>query len=152
MRVCRLPILKPAASRRSGAATVETALVLPIFFMVLLGMVEIGRAFMVSQLLTNAAREGARIAIMNNSTNTEVVNAVGDIVQRTIGVAPADVTVNILVSEHAGNPSTSNNVALAKKRDLCEVEVQVAYTKVNMIPVKYFSGATLTGQAAMRHE
>jgi Flp pilus assembly protein TadG len=137
---------------RHGAATVETALVLPVFFMVMLGMVEIGRAFMVSQLLTNAAREGARVAIMNNSTNTEVTNTVTDIAQRTIGVAPANVTVNILVSEYPGNPSTSNNVALATKRDLCEVEVRVAYDKVNFIPIKWLTGAQLTGQAAMRHE
>lgn len=140
------------STERSGAATVETALVLPIFFMVMLGLVEIGRAFMVSQLLTNAAREGARVAIMNNSTNAEVSNTVADIAQRTIGVNPADVAVNIIVTEYAGNPSTGNDVALAKKRDLCEVEVQVNYDKVNLIPIKYLTGATLTGQAAMRHE
>jgi Flp pilus assembly protein TadG len=43
---------------------VEMALVLPVFMMVLLGIVEFGRAMMVSQLLANASREGARLAIV----------------------------------------------------------------------------------------
>ena len=42
---------------RRGAALVEMALVLPIFFGVVLGIVEFGRAMMVSQMVTNAARE-----------------------------------------------------------------------------------------------
>jgi Flp pilus assembly protein TadG len=139
-------------TERRGAATVETALVLPVFFMVMLGIVEVGRAFMVSQLLTNAAREGARTAIMTNSTNTEVETVVKDILQRTVGVAPANVAVTIIVTEYTGNPPAANNVAQARQRDLCEVEVRVNYDKVNLIPIKYLTGAQLLGQAAMRHE
>ena len=45
---------------RRGAAVVEMALVLPIFFMVVLGIIEFGRAFMIGQLVTNAAREAVR--------------------------------------------------------------------------------------------
>jgi Flp pilus assembly protein TadG len=36
---------------------VEMALVLPIFFTVLLGIVEFGRAMMIGQLITNSARD-----------------------------------------------------------------------------------------------
>lgn len=43
--------------RRSGA------LVLPIFFLVVGGIIEFGRAFMISQVLQNAAREGCRKAV-----------------------------------------------------------------------------------------
>jgi len=45
--------------RRRGAAAVEMALVLPIFFTVVLGIIEFGRAMMVSQLMATSAREGA---------------------------------------------------------------------------------------------
>lgn len=45
---------------RRGAAAVEMALVLPLFLLVIFGIVEIGRAFMVEHLLANAARVGAR--------------------------------------------------------------------------------------------
>lgn len=138
--------------RRFGAATVETALVLPLFLLVLMGIVEIGRALMVAQLLNNAAREGSRAAVMTGSTNTEVTTTVQNVVQSLIGVAPADVTVEITVTEYAGNPSTGNNVANANKRDMCQVAVSVPFNKVNWIPMNWLSNQSLSGQSAMRHE
>ena len=104
----------PPQSERRGAATVEMALVLPVFFMVMLGIVEVGRAFMVSQLLTNAAREGSRVAIMTNSTNTEVTNTITDIVQasRLCSRRCLDHDHRYAVSR---NPNPGNNVNLAKK-------------------------------------
>jgi Flp pilus assembly protein TadG len=46
--------------RRRGAALVEFALVLPVLLLTLLGILELGRVLQVQQVLTNAAREGAR--------------------------------------------------------------------------------------------
>ena len=47
-----------------GAAIIETAITLPILLLVAVGIFEFGRAYQTSQVLTNAAREGARIAIL----------------------------------------------------------------------------------------
>jgi Flp pilus assembly protein TadG len=57
-------------SRRSGAATVELALVMS-FLMVplLIGVWEMGRAVQVQQIVTNAAREGARLASQGRTIN-----------------------------------------------------------------------------------
>lgn len=137
---------------RRGAATVEMALVLPIFFLVLVGIVEVGRAFMIAQLLTSAAREGCRLAVMTGSTNSEVTQTVKDVVQSTTSIAPADVQVTITIQEASGNPDTGDQVAVARKRDLCEVKAKVAYNKINLLPIKFLVGTTLTGQSAMRHE
>lgn len=137
---------------RDGAALVETALVLPIFFMIVLGIIEFGRAMMVAQLLTNGAREGTRVAIMPGSTNTEVETAVKSFVTNSVGVAANKVTVNITVTPAAGNPNPGNNVALANKRDLCTVVVQVAFSDVDYLPGKFLGGSQLIGQSAMRHE
>ncbi len=144
----------PRPDERRGAALVETAIVLPIFFMVVLGIIEFGRAFMVAQLLNNAAREGTRIAIMAGSTNTEVETAVQNFVASSVGVATADVDVDITVTAATGNPTPSpaNDVSVARKRDLCEVVVTVPFTKVNYMPAKFLVSASLTGQSAMRHE
>jgi len=46
-----------------GATIVEAALVIPILFMFLIGILEFGRAFNEYQVLTNAAREAARYAV-----------------------------------------------------------------------------------------
>ncbi len=45
---------------RMGSAIVEMAMVLPIFILLVVGIVEFGRVLMVQQVITNAAREGAR--------------------------------------------------------------------------------------------
>lgn len=140
------------ASNREGAALVETALVLPIFFMIVLGIIEFGRAMMVAQLLTNGAREGTRVAIMPGSTNTEVETAVKSFVSSSVGVAAENISVAITVTPAAGNPNPGNNVALANKRDLCSVVVQVAFSDVDYLPGEFLAGSNLIGQSAMRHE
>lgn len=139
-------------SPRSGAAMVETALVLPIFFMVVLGIVEFGRAMMVAQLLNNGAREGCRIAIMTGSTNAAVETAVLDFVEDAVGVDRNQVTVTITVTPAPGNPDPANNVANANKRDLCEINVSVPFDQVDFLPGTYLADSNLSGQCAMRHE
>jgi hypothetical protein len=54
-----------------GQALVEFALVVPIFLVMLMGVVDIGRAIWAQNSLAAAAREGARFAIVHGgSTNT----------------------------------------------------------------------------------
>lgn len=45
---------------QSGVAAVEFALVLPLFLMLVMGAIDWGWFFHIDQLVTNAAREGAR--------------------------------------------------------------------------------------------
>jgi Flp pilus assembly protein TadG len=142
---------RPDEARR-GAALVEMALVLPIFCTVILGIVEFGRAMMVAQLLTNGAREGARVAIMPGSTKADVENAVLDFVESSVGVSREKVTVTVTVTAAAGNPDPGNNLANANKRDLCEVLVEVLFSDVDYIPAKFLSDRKLVGQSAMRRE
>jgi Flp pilus assembly protein TadG len=137
---------------RGGAAMVETALVLPVFFMIVLGIVEFGRAMMVAQLLTNGAREGARLAVMADATNTSVETAVLDFVETSVGVPRGNVTVTITVTAAAGNPDPANNLANANKRDLCNVLVSVPFADVDYLPGEYLADRNLIGQCAMRRE
>jgi len=55
--------LKKIASGTSGSEIAEAALVLPIFFLLLLGIYWFGRAFNVYSTINHAAREGARAAV-----------------------------------------------------------------------------------------
>jgi Flp pilus assembly protein TadG len=57
----KLSRVAPRCARR-GQAVTELALVIPILLMVLIGIVEFGRAWMMSQVVTDAARQGARTA------------------------------------------------------------------------------------------
>jgi len=49
-----------------GTAIIETALTLPMLLLVSVGIFEFGRAYQTWQVLTNAAREGARLAVLPN--------------------------------------------------------------------------------------
>lgn len=49
-----------------GQALVEFALLLPLVMLILVGIVEFGRAWQAKQTLTDAAREGARAAVVGN--------------------------------------------------------------------------------------
>lgn len=61
---------------RRGASVVEFALVAPVFFMLMIGIIEVGRALMIQQVLINASRVGARQAALLNTTSTAVTGAV----------------------------------------------------------------------------
>jgi hypothetical protein len=51
-----------------GAVAVEFAVVLPLLALILFGVIEYGYALYVQQSLTNAAREGCRIAVLQTSS------------------------------------------------------------------------------------
>lgn len=52
---------------RRGQALVELALTLPLFFAVLVGIVQVGVLFHRQLILTDSAREGARLAALGTS-------------------------------------------------------------------------------------
>ena len=137
---------------RRGAAIVEMALVLPIFFAVVLGIVEFGRAMMVSQMVTNAAREATRLAIIDGSTNATVETWVEEFLHDSINVTASDVTVTITVVAAPGNDDPMNQVGNAQARDLVTVKVSVPFDKVSYVPGSYLNGKNLSAQSSMRHE
>jgi Flp pilus assembly protein TadG len=53
----------------STSQLLEVALALPFLLVILIGMIDFGSAYNLKQNLTNAAREGARIAVSNPLTN-----------------------------------------------------------------------------------
>lgn len=65
--------------RHGGQSMVEFAVLAPIFFLLLLGTIDLGRAVYIYNSISDAAREGARAAIPFDSplpTTTAVVGAV----------------------------------------------------------------------------
>src|SRR5437868_15213382 len=64
--------LRPLTSARWGATAVETAAVVTVFLLFLFGILEYCRLVYVQQVVINAAREGARYAIVN-TTDTNLV-------------------------------------------------------------------------------
>lgn len=62
--------------KERGAALIESAITIPIILLVSVSIFEFGRAYQTWQVLTNAAREGARVAIILGRTDADVRSAV----------------------------------------------------------------------------
>ena len=76
-----------------GQALVEFALILPIFILLLVGIFDMGRAVYDYNVISNAARQAIRVAIVNQDT-AAITN---EAVQHSIGIATAsDVTVQFV--------------------------------------------------------
>lgn len=135
----RRAFLSKNTDDRRGAAVVEFAIVAPVFFLLVIGLVEFGRALMVQQVLTNASRVGARTAIGLNTTTTEVINATTEYAQ---GVSVPGVQVSVTPSP-----------AAAKAGDPITVTVTIPYEEVSWLPAPWFiSDTTLSASSIMRKE
>ena len=79
-----------------GAALIETAITIPLILLICVGIFEFGRAYQTSQVLTNAAREGARIAILAGVSDADVRTTVRGYMAsgRLPNAATADVNIN----------------------------------------------------------
>ena len=137
-RLCR--------KHRRGAAAVEFAIIAPIFFLLILGMIEIGRGVMVQQIITNASREGARLAVLPGTTASEVTARVDDILSSS-GINGA--TTQILNEQ--GSPLDPQ---VAGYGEVIKVVVTVPFSSVSWMPGadKYLAGKDLSATTVMRGE
>ena len=72
-----------------GQGLVEMALILPVLLLLIVGMLEFARAWNVKQVITDAAREGARLAVAPDGgvTQAEVRAAIDTALSRS-GIPP----------------------------------------------------------------
>lgn len=97
--------------RQRGTAAVELALILPVFLLLLFGLMELSVAFYDQAVLTNASREGARagIVLRNPKLTTDEIQQVvlnytnGSLITFGAAVSPV-VTVTQSVSATFPNP------------------------------------------------
>jgi Flp pilus assembly protein TadG len=61
-----------------GAALLEAAITVPIILLISVGIFEFGRAYQTQQILVNAAREGARLAVIQGSSDANIRARVND--------------------------------------------------------------------------
>lgn len=117
----------------------EFAIVAPVFFMMVIGFIEFGRALMVQQVLINASRVGARMATTTGATSGAVQSAVQEY---TTGVAVPGVNVAV-----------SPNPASAPAGTVITVTASVPFNNVSWMTSPWFlGGKTLTANSQMRKE
>ena len=140
-------------SDRRGAALVEAAVVLPIFFLAILALVEFGRAMMVGQLVTNAAREGARQAILYGSDDAEVRTHVLSFLQNAGDIDPAAVTLTVSIAPGPDRDGPDpTDLTEADSGDRVTVEIVVPWDQAGWGGLRWLGGKSFRGTATMRHE
>lgn len=101
-------ILKHTRRQSRGQTMVEFALLLPIFILVLVGIFDAGRAVYAYHTVNNAAREGGRQAIVDQTLDHVQARAAQHAV--ALGVDPADVIVDYRDTQTPETPDSCLDV------------------------------------------
>jgi len=80
--------------REHGQDLIELALLLPLLLVILMSVLDLGRAFSTYMVLTNAAREGARVGA-RNPYDTAAITEVALNETRSAGLPDDEVTVSV---------------------------------------------------------
>lgn len=134
--------------RDAGQSLAEFAILLPVLMGVLVGIFEFGRAWNIDQVLTNAAREGARLAVVPTTTSENEVTAAVHGVLTDAALDPGLAALQVVgFGDGYGSPTT--------------VEVKYPYQFTFLGPVMRLMGVgdgptpgaiTLTSRITMRNE
>jgi Flp pilus assembly protein TadG len=130
--------------KRNGAITAELAIVSPVLFLVIFGIIEIGRGIMVIHLLNNAAEVGCRTGIIEGESTANIKTAVSGVLS-SANVSGQTTTVEV--------NGVYVDASTAVSGDQISVTVTIPASSISWIPVpKYLSSKTLQGQYTMRRE
>jgi len=110
-----------SARTRRGLSTVEFAIILPVIVLLTFGVVEYGWMFLKMQEITNAARQGARVAARADVTMPEITAAV-DSAMAISGFETGQYTI---VFEN-GNPVTID------PGEIFSISVRVNYPTISL--------------------
>ena len=117
------------SNRRRGQSMVEFALVLPIFMLVLSGILDFGFALYSRMSVISAAREGARAAIMvpDNTTITSVAQAAAISAGAGAGLTLGTPTVTCIQTSASPSSTTVIDCTTAVSGDSVAVRVNFSY-------------------------
>src|SRR4026208_141024 len=90
-----------------GAALIETAITIPLVLLISVSIFEFGRAYQTWQVLTNAAREGARVSILTDQTDAAVTAAARNYMSRGRLTIAASAPINVERSVAFGGNTAS---------------------------------------------
>ena len=147
----RLP-LRRRGHRSRGQGLVEFALVFPLFILLVMAIVDLGLSVFAYNSITNAAREGARLAIVNQDTAKITTRATSQ-----ASVARSQ-TVSIAYYQAAtdGTPDTTKPCPIGSASYiaagcLAVVTFQGSYAPITPIigSVLFKNGVTFTAKAVL---
>ena len=149
-------VARKLCGRRHGQAMVEFALVVPIFLLLVIGVIEFGRAWNLQQTITDAAREGARRAVVFDPSLT--IPAVNTAIKAKIKAAGFDSTLAVINWQNCTAACVTATTFNLGPGNVLRVEVQMPYRFVWLKPLMNLANTssdgslTLSTATQMRHE
>ena len=142
----------PRGRHGRGQAMVEFALVIPIFLLLLVAIFDLGRAVFAYNTLTNAAREGARTAIVNQYQPTIVQRAKN--ATAIVELNAPNVTVDFYQVKLDGTPDTTKPCALVAVGCLAVVTFEATYQPITPLisNIIFKNGVTFTAKSVLSVE
>lgn len=152
---------------RNGTTVVETALVLPVFLLFVLGLIELAHALMVEHVLQSACRQAARIGSTEGNSTADTKTKTLQVLGSAVNTSLVTVYVKDAGSFDTSSSPNTSGTALeampdieltdAEPRQLFMVRAKVKYKDIAIVPNipylgSFLDGVTLEGQAFMRHE
>jgi hypothetical protein len=146
---------------------VETALVLPVFLLFVLGLIELGHAQMVKHVLRSACRSAARMGTTDGNSTADVRNKALDVLESAVDPDHVQIFVkDASPYDEGGTPPESGEdlealsdieLSDAEPRQLFLVRAKVHYNDIAIVPNipllgGFLNEVVLEGQAFMRHE
>jgi Flp pilus assembly protein TadG len=145
-----------AIRTRNGAVAVEFAVVAPLLLAILFGMIEMGRAFEMQNLLEVAAREGARFASMDRDGMLEPNESATDKLKEDVknflatnDVPKSQITVDVTDHENPEDDFDIDDPDNDLK--LFEVKISVPWSAVSLTPVSAGNDYPLTATVVFRN-
>lgn len=153
------PISRSARWRSErGNALVEFAFVLPLLLVIFAGIVDFGMLLQRYEVVTNAAREGARIAVLPGYPASVVRDRVRAYVQEGLNLSDGDLD-GAMPNNDTAIPVTFDEITVGGNTiDVARVGVNYTHTFLILGPVmglingSWASSITLTAVSTMRVE
>ena len=123
-----------------GQTMVELALVLPIMILVVLGLVEFGRALFIYTVISNAAREGVRAGLVDPRNTAWVEDRIR---ARLVLMAPDAVTVVVNYDDGTDAGQFSNPDLIEEGESRIRIDVSTDFTMITPVLRGLFPATTI---------
>jgi hypothetical protein len=145
---------------RRGTTTVETAVVLPVFLLLLFVIFEFGHAQLINNVLNSACRNAARIGAVEGSSTAQVRTKVEQMIGSVVPAGTVQIFVKNASSFDSGGSAAGPeledlpNIELrdTEPRTLFVIRAKVPYSSVAIVPMPFLEDIEIDAQAFMRHE
>ena len=118
-------------SDRRGVAAVEFAVLAPLLFLLIMGAIDVGQYINVAQTVSDASREGARLACQNETTTAaDVESSVRDYLNDNYNLSDSALSAAVTVTVMDGADNVVTDLTTIPEGDSLQLRVDMEFDDV----------------------